>query len=132
MTPNNSGRRLLLLVTVSIGLLVAGTGAAVACDTCADPNQDDDEEYEPYWSNEEFPYNTSENRSFVEIVVDETEEEMAEDLGSENGSQEAAVAATVGDRSVAARASADVDPVGGNASDAGGTVSVSFGATVDG
>ncbi len=131
MTPTTIGRRLLLLVAICIALVVAGTGTVVACETCADPDHEE-EDHEPYWSNEEFPYNTSENRSFVEIVVDETEEEMEEDFGGENGSTSAAASTSVGDRSVAAAANADVDPVGEDASTADGAVTVALGASIGG
>lgn len=132
MSTNHSGRRLLLLVAVGIALLVAGSGAAVACDTCADQNEDDDEEYEPYWSNEEFPYNTSENRSFADIVVNETEEEMEEDLDDGNDGREANAGASAGRVAIGAEAEVDVAWTNATGGDTRGSGGVAFSTDVDG
>lgn len=121
MFTSRTGRRLLLLVAVCIALLIAGTGAAAACDTCADPDQEESD-HEPFWSNDDFPYDTSENNSFVDIVVEETESEMEEDFGG--GSDAAAASASAGDASVTVSANAE------GATVAGGTTSAEAGVTL--
>lgn len=126
MVETDSILRVLLSVAVGASLLVVGTGLAAACETCADPNADE-EDREAFWSNEDVPYDVDENNSLAGVIAKAFVDEIESDVGNAtadgvgpdvtasggvstsggNGTASGAVAADVG--GVEATASADAN-----------------------
>lgn len=134
MMGNDTLRRVLLSMAVCVSLLVVGSGVAAACETCADPNADEEEDREALWSNEDVPYDVDENNSLAGVIAKAFVDEIQSDAGNATangvGSDVAAsggVSASGSDGTASGAVAADVGGVEATASaDANGNGSAAL------